>query len=77
MNTQVLGVSRDSIETHKKFAKEYGITFPLIADEKNAVRKLYDSGRITYLIDKNGVIRYIQKGVPKNRKFLKKIKKLE
>jgi peroxiredoxin Q/BCP len=70
-------VSPDSIETHKKFAEEYGITFPLIADENNAVRKLYDSGRITYLIDKNGVIRYIQEGVPKNRKFLKQIKKLD
>jgi peroxiredoxin Q/BCP len=57
-------VSPDSIETHKKFAAEYGITFPLISDENNAIRKLYASGRITYLIDKQGVIRYIQEGVP-------------
>ena len=77
LNTQVLGVSYDTIETHKKFAKEYGITFPLIADPQKAVRILYGSGRITFLIDKKGIIRYIQKGVPKNRKFLKKIKKLE
>lgn len=77
LNTQVLGVSSDSIETHKKFTEEYGITFPLISDEDKSVRKLYDKGRITYLIDKNGIIRYIQKGVPKNRKFLKKIKRLE
>ena len=70
-------MSPDSLETHKKFAEEYSITFPLIADENNAVRKLYDSGRITYLIDKNGIICYIQKGVPKNRKFLKQIKKLD
>jgi len=77
LDTQVLGVSPDSIETHKKFAAEYGITFPLISDENNAIRKLYASGRITYLIDKQGVIRYIQEGVPKNRKFLKQIKKLD
>jgi len=38
---------------------------------------LYGKGRITFLIDKKGIIRYIQEGVPKNRKFLKKIKKLE
>lgn len=77
LNTQVLGVSYDSIETHKKFAQEYGITFPLIADEKKAVRIMYGKGRITFLIDKNGIIRYIQEGVPKNRKFIKQIKKLE
>lgn len=77
LNTQVLGVSYDTIETHKKFAEEYGITFPLIADPKKAVRTLYGSGRITFLIDKKGIIQYIQEGVPKNRKFLKKIKKLE
>ena len=77
LNTQVLGVSYDSIETHQKFAEEYGITFPLIADEDESIRKLYEKGRITYLIDKNGIIQYIQKGVPKNRKFLKKIKKLD
>jgi len=77
LNTQVLGVSSDSIETHQKFVEEYGITFPLISDEDESVRKLYGKGRITFLIDKNGIIQYIQKGVPKNRKFLKKIKKLD
>jgi peroxiredoxin Q/BCP len=73
----VLGVSSDSIETHIKFAEEYGITFPLISDEDKSVRKLYGKGRITFLIDKSGIIQYIQEGVPKNRRFLKKIKKLE
>ena len=77
LNTQVLGVSSDSIETHKEFTEEYGITFPLVSDADKSVRKLYGKGRITYLIDKNGIIQYIQEGVPKNRKFLKKIKKLE
>jgi peroxiredoxin Q/BCP len=77
LDTQVLGVSYDSIETHQKFVAEYGITFPLISDEDKSIRKLYSKGRITYLIDKNGTIRYIQEGVPKHRKFLKKIKKLD
>ena len=77
LNTQVLGVSSDSLETHKEFTEEYGITFPLISDADKSVRKLYGKGRITYLIDRKGVIQYIQEGVPKNRKFLKKIKKLE
>jgi len=77
LNTQVLGVSYDTIETHKKFTEEYGITFPLISDRDKAIRNLYGKGRITFLIDKNGIIQYIQEGVPKNKKFLKKIKGLE
>jgi len=77
LNTQVLGVSSDSIATHKKFAEEYGITFPLVSDENNEVRKLYGKGRITFLIDRDGIIRYIQKGVPKNKKFLQQIEALQ
>ena len=77
LNTQVLGVSDDSIETHKKFTAEFGITFPLISDENNAVRNLYGEGRITFLIDRKGIIRYIQEGVPKDKKILKKIIELE
>jgi peroxiredoxin len=38
---------------------------------------MYGKGRITFLIDKNGIIRYIQEGVPNNRKFIKQIKELE
>ena len=77
LNTQVLGVSYDTIETHKKFTEEYGITFPLISDRDKAIRNLYGKGRITFLIDRNGIIQYIQEGVPKNKKFLRKIKRLE
>lgn len=77
LNTQVLGVSYDTIETHKKFSEEYGITFPLISDRDKAIRNLYGKGRITFLIDRNGIIQYIQEGVPKNKKFIRKIKRLE
>lgn len=77
LNTQVLGVSGDSLDTHRKFAEEYDITFPLISDEKSGVRDLYGGGRTTFLIDRNGVIRYIQSGVPDNTIFLQKIKALE
>ena len=70
-------MSYDSIEIHKKFAGEYGITFPLIADEKKAVRNLYAKGRITFLIDRNGIIRYIKKGVPENSEFIRQIEILQ
>ncbi|MCL4384617.1 thioredoxin-dependent thiol peroxidase [Patescibacteria group bacterium] len=40
--SQVLGVSVDSIKSHKKFAEKYGLTFPLLADESKQVVREYD-----------------------------------
>ena len=65
------------MDTHKKFTKEHSITFPLIVDPKRAIRNRYAPGRITYLIDKQGIIRYVQEGVPVNKDFLKALKKLK
>ena len=64
------------METHKKFAAEKDIAFPLISDEDRTIKKQYGRGRVTYLIDKNGVVRFVQKGVPKNREFLDQLKQL-
>ncbi len=77
LNAQVLGVSPDSIETHKKFSEQYKFTFPLLSDADGKMRALYGTNRITYLIDKSGIIRYIQEGIPENKDFLKELKKIE
>ena len=69
---QVMGVSGDSLETHRDFAEELGLAFPLISDD-GTLKKLYGSGRITYLIDTTGVIRFIHKGMPDNDELLKRI----
>jgi peroxiredoxin Q/BCP len=69
LNAQVLGVSSDSLETHHEFAKSLNLAFPLIADD-GTVRKLYGGGRITYVIDQSGKIRYVHKGMPDNEKLL-------
>jgi len=76
LDTQVLGVSGDSLKTHHKFAEKFNIAFPLISDEKKQIKDRYGRNRITYLIDKKGIIRFIQKGVPENNDFLKQIRKL-
>jgi peroxiredoxin Q/BCP len=72
----VLGVSPDSLDTHNKFSEQYKFTFPLLSDTDGKMRALYGSKRITYLIDMKGIIRYIQEGIPKNKDFLKELKKL-
>lgn len=33
-DVQVIGVSADSVKSHKKFAEKYKLNFPLLADEK-------------------------------------------
>ena len=77
LDAQIIGVSTDSMETHNKFSAENGIGFPLITDEDKTIKKLYGRGRVTYLIDKSGVIRFVQKGVPKNQDFINKLKQLQ
>ncbi len=63
-----MGVSPDSIQSHRRFREENGLPFPLVADTERKLIKLYDvrrklaiapTKRVTYLIDKAGVIRYI------------------
>lgn len=73
LGAEVLGVSGQSIESHKSFATHYGLPFILLSDEDNAVRKLYGvpsslgilPGRVTYIIDKQGVVRHIFLPKPK------------
>ena len=66
----VLGVSKDSVASHKKFEQNYGLPFTLLSDTEKAVIQAYDCWkekknygkvtmgvvRTTYLIDENGVI---------------------
>lgn len=64
----VLGISSDSVQSHKKFAEKYDLPFILLSDPDKKVVKLYEATggpftkRITYLIDPNG---YIVKSYPK------------
>ncbi len=69
----VLGVSADSIESHKKFAEKYGLTYPLLADTDTSVSQLYGVwkeknlygkkfigvNRETFLIDRQGIVRKV------------------
>jgi peroxiredoxin Q/BCP len=73
LDAVVLGVSPDSVESHKKFAKKYNLPFDLLSDEKKEVVQKYDVWkeknmygrkymgvvRSTFIIDKNKKIRKI------------------
>ena len=75
LHAQVLGVSGDSLQTHRDFAAELGLGFPLLVDD-GSIRKHYGSGRITHLIDRDGVVRYRHQGMPDNEQLLKEIRSL-
>ena len=45
LNATILGVSKDSLESHHKFIKKYGLNFVLLSDEDLKVHKLYDTWR--------------------------------
>ena len=77
LDTQVLGVSKDSLDSHNKFAEKLNLTFPLISDPDEKLTALYASGRIALLIDKQGVVQMIVKGMPENGEIINKIKELK
>ena len=69
----IIGISTDSVQSHKKFETKFDLPFPLIADEdrsivqtfgvwgeKKFMGKVYDGlHRTTFLIDEKGIIRHI------------------
>ncbi|MBF9237597.1 peroxiredoxin [Hymenobacter sp. BT683] len=68
LGAEVVGISSDSEKSHQKFTAKHNLPFQLLADEKGDVRKLYEvprallgllPGRVTYVIDNKGIIRYI------------------
>jgi peroxiredoxin Q/BCP len=64
---EVIGVSSDSSDSHQGFADKHGLPFVLLSDQGGSVRKLYGvpatfgllPGRVTYVIDKDGIVRHI------------------
>ena len=70
---EILGVSPDTVKSHKKFQQKFHLTFPLLADADHAVadqygvwqlkkymgRQYMGIARTTFVIDKNGTIKAV------------------
>ncbi len=64
---EVIGVSSDSEASHQRFAKKYQLPFRLVADAGGGLRKRFGvpttlgllPGRVTYVIDREGIIRHV------------------
>ncbi len=64
----LIGISGQSVESHKKFAENNHLNYSLLSDSENIVRKLFGvpgrvfgliPGRVTYVSDKSGKVVYI------------------
>jgi peroxiredoxin Q/BCP len=63
----VIGISSDSVESHKAFATKNQLPFTLLADPKGQVRKAWGvkktlgllPGRVTFVLDPEGVVRHV------------------
>jgi peroxiredoxin Q/BCP len=69
INTQIIGVSADDLNSHQEFCDSEGLKFPLLADTDGKVSKAYGSWlgitslRHTYIIDPEGILRATFLGV--------------
>jgi peroxiredoxin Q/BCP len=62
----VVGISSDSVESHKAFAAKHRLPFTLLADTDGSVRKAWGvsktlgllPGRVTFVLDPEGVVRH-------------------
>ncbi|MDF2460639.1 MAG: Bacterioferritin comigratory protein thiol peroxidase [Candidatus Saccharibacteria bacterium] len=44
----VVGISADSVKSHRKFADKYGLSFPILSDRSHATIKAYDAWRLGF-----------------------------
>jgi len=67
LGAMVWGVSGDNADSHQRFAARHNLPFPLLVDQGNRLRQAFGvpsvlgllPGRVTYVIDGEGVIRHV------------------
>lgn len=89
LGAMVIGISADSVESHKNFEEKYNLPFTLLADTENDVRKLFGvpnnlfviPGRVTYVVNNQGIVVHVfnsQLGAKKHiSESLQKLKELK
>ena len=68
VGAEVIGISADSVESHRQFAEKHRLKFRLLSDTDNQVRKTFGvpadllgliPGRVTYIVDKTGTVQQV------------------
>ena len=79
LEAQVIGVNSSSVESQKAFGEHHKLPFLLLSDVDNKIRKLYGAtssfgalpGRVTYVIDKKGIVRHVFSSLLQPKKHVK------
>jgi peroxiredoxin Q/BCP len=67
-NAEVIGISGQSVESHRNFANKYKLNYTILSDKNNQLRKKFGvpanmfgliPGRVTYVANSNGEVIYI------------------
>lgn len=80
---EVIGISSDPTSSHKQFAANHKLPFILLSDEGGKVRSAWGvptsmgflPGRVTYVIDKKGIIRLIFESLTQANRHIEEAKK--
>ena len=89
-NSNIVGISSDSVKSHNNFSKKFNVTYDLLSDSDNKVKKLFGvprsmfgllPGRVTYIFNQEAILLKIinsqiniYEHLSETIKFLKKLK---
>ena len=89
-NSNIVGISSDSVKSHNNFSKKFNVTYDLLSDNGNKVKKLFGvtrsmfgllPGRVTYIFNQEAILLKIinsqiniYEHLSETIKFLKKLK---
>ncbi|KDN56017.1 peroxiredoxin [Flavobacterium seoulense] len=85
LGVEIIGISSDDVHSHQEFIRKYNLPFLLLSDSDKAIRKLFGvpsdffgllPGRVTYLVDQNGVIQLVFNSMRGMKHVTKMIEKL-
>lgn len=79
LDTEVVGISADDIRSHQSFITKYRLPYLLLSDPDRAARKTLGvprslgilDGRVTYVVDKQGLVRHIFSGLLQTDKHIR------
>ena len=86
LGAEVIGISSDSVDSHKNFAKEHNLPFILLSDNDKKIRTLFGvpsalfgllPGRVTYVVDKKGIIKMIFNSMKGDNHILKALESIK
>ena len=78
---EVVGVNGQSVASHQRFADKHALPFPIVSDADDSVRSLYGAfswrlpGRVTYLIDEDGVVRDVFSAMLRPRQHVRRARR--